>query len=152
MNKRTPPTTFLKDYTPLAHVIEKIDLDVILRPEGTRIKSRLAAAPNPRAARPSQQLVLNGENITLIAVDVDGRRLAPGDYELSENELVLHDLPQRPFEVTIENICSPRANTQLSGLYLSNGIYCTQCEAEGFRRITFFPDRPDVLSRVSRPP
>ncbi|MDP9138518.1 MAG: aminopeptidase N, partial [Pseudomonadota bacterium] len=147
MDKRTPPTTFLKDYTPLAYVIERIDLDVTLRPEGTRIKSRLAASPNPRAAKPSRQLVLNGENITLFAVHVDGRRLAPDDFELRDWQLVLRDLPQRPFELTIENSCSPKANTQLSGLYLSNGIYCTQCEAEGFRRITFFPDRPDVLSR-----
>ena len=148
MDKGTPPTTtYLKDYTPLAHLIEKIDLDVTLKAEGTRIRSRLAVAPNPRAAEPSRQLVLNGENITLLAVDVDGKRLSADQYELLADKLVLRDLPAHRFELTIENSCSPRTNTQLSGLYLSNGIYCTQCEAEGFRRITYFPDRPDVLSR-----
>ncbi len=147
MKERTPPTTFLKDYTPFSHLIEKIELDVALRPEETRIKSKLAVAPNPRAAGPGRRLVLNGENITLISVHVDGRRLSPGDYEVGEDKLVLNDLPRRAFELAIENSCAPKANTQLSGLYLSNGIYCTQCEAEGFRRITYFPDRPDVLSR-----
>jgi aminopeptidase N len=147
MDKRTPPTTYLRDYIPLAHVVEKIDLDVALKAEGTRIKSRLTVAHNPRAAKPSRQLVLDGENITLIGVAVDGRSLAPQEYGLEDDRLVLNELPQRRFEVSIENICSPKSNTQLSGLYLSNGIYCTQCEAEGFRRITYFPDRPDVLTR-----
>jgi aminopeptidase N len=147
MDKPTPPTTFLKDYTPSTHVIEKIDLDVSLGPEATRIKSRLKVALNPHAAEPSRHLVLNGENITLSAVAVDGRNLAASDYELREDRLVVRDLPQRPFELAIENSCSPKSNSELSGLYLSNGIYCTQCEAEGFRRITYFPDRPDVLTR-----
>ncbi len=147
MKERTPPTTFLKDYTPFSHRIDRIELDIALRPEETRIRSRLLVAPNPKAASQGRQLVLNGEHITLISLSVDGRRLGTGDYEIGEDRLIFNELPSQPFELAIENSCSPKANTQLSGLYLSNGIYCTQCEAEGFRRITYYPDRPDVLSR-----
>ena len=149
MVRAKPPTIHLKDYRPPTHLVETVALDVKLDAVDTRVRSRLSVVPNPVSPEKGAPLALDGEGIELHAVRLDGRQLAPSAYEVAGKRLVLHAPPARRFELEIETGCSPKANTELSGLYLSNGIYCTQCEAEGFRRITYFPDRPDVLSRFS---
>ena len=149
MVRAKPPTIHLKDYRPPTHLVETVALDVKLDAVDTRVRSRLSVVPNPVSPEKGAPLALDGEGIELHAVRLDGRQLAPSAYEAAGKRLVLHAPPARRFELEIETGCSPKANTELSGLYLSNGIYCTQCEAEGFRRITYFPDRPDVLSRFS---
>jgi aminopeptidase N len=91
-------------------------------------------------------LVLDGEDLTLESLTLDGKALSPGDYELQNGSLTIPRVPERPFTLEMVTTCDPEANTELSGLYLSSGTYCTQCEPEGFRRITYFLDRPDVLA------
>jgi aminopeptidase N len=147
MNKTSPKTIFLKDYSPTPYLIDKVDLDVKLNAEETLITSKLSLRRNPSPDARGRALELDGEAIALKGVKINGRRAEPGAYAVSERRLTLHEPPQEPFELEITNSCAPKANSALSGLYLSNGIYCTQCEAEGFRRITYFLDRPDVLSR-----
>ncbi|HEX2137338.1 MAG TPA: aminopeptidase N, partial [Microvirga sp.] len=101
--------------------------------------------PNPQG-RADAPLVLDGDELQLVALGLDGRPLAAGDYEATPQSLTIPKLPRRPFTLTVETQVNPQANTKLMGLYRSSGVYCTQCEAEGFRRITYFLDRPDVLS------
>ncbi|MEZ5915178.1 MAG: M1 family aminopeptidase [Parvularculaceae bacterium] len=142
-----PRTVYLKDYAPPAYLIDAIDLSFSLDPARTIVKSRLTVRRNVGAPADAP-LVLNGEQIELIRVALDGEDLAPPAYALSGASLVVFN-PPGAFTLEIENACSPAANTALSGLYLSNGMFCTQCEAEGFRRITYFIDRPDCLSRYT---
>jgi aminopeptidase N len=144
MRPETPPTIHLKDYEPTPYIIESVALDVRLAPEAAEISSRLAIRPRAAKAGP---MVLDGEDLRLVSVAIDGRTLNAGDYALSPRSLTISAPPERPFELAIQSICDPKGNTQLSGLYLSNGVYCTQCEAEGFRRITYLYDRPDVMAR-----
>ncbi len=91
-------------------------------------------------------LVLDGDDLTLASLKLDGAALPPEQYVATPDRLTIAQPPQRPFRLEIETVVDPSANTQLSGLYRSGAIYCTQCEAEGFRRITYFPDRPDVMA------
>src|SRR5687767_2707147 len=148
MHKTSPKTIYLKDYTPTPYLIDRVDLDVKLKAEETLITSKLSLRRNPSPAAPrGQALELDGEAIELRSLKIDGRPAEPHEFKAETRKLTLHIPPQAPFELEITNICRPKANSELSGLYLSNGIYCTQCEAEGFRRITYFLDRPDVLSR-----
>lgn len=134
--------TLLSDYKALGFAIDTVYLDVKLDPSETRIRSTLSVR---RLAGSSGALVLNGEDITLSSVSVDGKALPRKAYKLTQTELILTSLPQ-VCEIEIETRCAPDKNTQLMGLYVSGGRFCSQCEAEGFRRITYFPDRPDVLS------
>jgi aminopeptidase N len=147
MNKNSPKTIHLKDYTPPSHLIDRVEIDVKFHAEETLVASRLAIRPNPVSPGKEGPLELDGESLRLIRIAVDGRELAPDDYSVKQQKLTIHRPPAGPFKLEISTMCSPKANTELSGLYLSNGIYCTQCEAEGFRRITYFLDRPDVLAR-----
>ena len=137
-NQSSP--TRLKDYTPPNFKIEAVYLDFDLSPRKTRVKSkmkitRLADGP----------LYLNGENIDLTSVSVDGQILPRSAYRLTQDELILQNLPES-CTVEIENTLDPSANKALMGLYVSGGRFCTQCEAEGFRRITYYLDRPDAMS------
>ncbi len=91
-------------------------------------------------------LVLDGEDLALESLTLDGKTLSPGDYAVRDGSLTIKRVPARPFTLEAVTTCDPEANTELSGLYLSRGTYCTQCEPEGFRRITYFLDRPDVLA------
>jgi aminopeptidase N len=141
----TPRPILLKDYRPPSYLIDSVALDVALDRTRTRVVSRLKVRPNPAVARPGP-LRLDGEHLELESVALDGRRLAPRAYTLAEKELVIPAPPKGAFELEIVTHCNPDANKALSGLYLSRGIYCTQCEAQGFRRITYFLDRPDVLA------
>lgn len=131
------------DYTPLAFTVESVKLDIDLKPDTARIISHLHIKRN--TAMTPTPLVLNGEHLTLEQVVVDGRTLSASEYELSATHLTLTDLPLA-FELVITTSMHPDKNTELEGLYISNNIFCTQCEAHGFRRITYYPDRPDVMS------
>ncbi|PLX44699.1 MAG: aminopeptidase N [Hyphomicrobiales bacterium] len=142
----TPRTIKLADYAPSPYLISHVDMDVWLDPNRTRVRTVLQIRPNPAAPAQGAPLVLDGETIELTAIALDGEALAKGAYRCDTTSLTIADVPEGPFRLEIENLCNPAANTALSGLYLSNGIYCTQCEAEGFRRITYFLDRPDVLA------
>jgi aminopeptidase N len=145
MRTETPPTVRLEDYRPSDHLIDRVELDVRLDPHDTRVTARLAIRPNP-AGRPGAPLVLDGDDLRLLALDLDGQPLAPAAFRVAPSALTLPEPPGRPFTLTIETRIDPSANTKLMGLYRSNGVYCTQCEADGFRRITYFLDRPDVMA------
>jgi aminopeptidase N len=147
MRTDTPPTIRLADYRPPAYLVDRVDLDVRLARENTRISARLALRPNPSSPDAGGPLVLDGEGLGLRAISLDGVPLTGDRYATDGERLTIPAVPQRPFLLETETAIDPAANKALSGLYLSNGVYCTQCEAEGFRRIAYFPDRPDVLSR-----
>ncbi len=147
MKTDTPRPIRLKDYRPSPWLIETVALDVSLHPTDTRVKSRLVIKPNPLSGEAKPPLVLDGELLALESVKLDGKALAGGDFETTPASLILHRPPQAArFTLEIVVHVDPEANKALNGLYRSRGIYCTQCEAEGFRRITYFLDRPDVLS------
>ncbi len=144
---RHPSTAAIRlaDYRPADFAIDSVELDFSLHNTNTRVVARLALRRNP-AGEADAPLVLDGDDLTLVGVALDGRALGPGDYEATPDSLKLESVPDGPFVLEIETQVNPSANTQLSGLYRSGSAYCTQCEAEGFRRITYFLDRPDVLS------
>ncbi|HEV8464765.1 MAG TPA: aminopeptidase N [Pseudolabrys sp.] len=144
MRTDTAQSIRLKDYQPPDWLVETVSLDVTLHPTAARIRATLALKPNPRSA--SAPLILNGDGLSLTSLKLDGTVMAPDSYVATPESLTIAQPPNGPFNLEIETIVDPSANTQLSGLYRSNGTYCTQCEAEGFRRITFFPDRPDVMA------
>jgi aminopeptidase N len=136
----------LKDYAPPPYLIEEVELDVRLAPRAARVASKLRLRPNPKVATGGRPLVLDGEGLALESVALDGKPLSTSDYELKDSSLTIARVPGHPFTLELVTFCDPEANAALSGLYLSRGTYCTQCEPEGFRRITFFLDRPDVLA------
>jgi len=140
-----PKTILLKDYRPPAYAIEEAALAVDLFEERARVCSRLVCSRNPSAA-PDAPLVLQGRKLTLKAIALDGVALGPDQYRLDEESLTIFRVPER-FELGVETEIYPQNNTSLDGLYRSSGNFCTQCEAEGFRKITYFLDRPDVLAR-----
>jgi aminopeptidase N len=146
MKTDTPRPVLLKDYRPPSHVIYAVDLDVSLHPTRTRVCSRLKIKGNPAHPGNPGPLRLDGEMIELEAVRVDGRQLGPRDYSRTDAGLTIAGLPREPFTLETITYCDPEANKALTGLYLSRGVYCTQCEAQGFRRITYFLDRPDILA------
>jgi len=135
-----PETFYLKDYTPFGYVVERVELVFRLSPEATRVLSKIRFAPNPDVS--DRVFFLHGEKLKLISAQIDGEEVAPNvtDTGLS------CEVPDTPFTWEAEVEINPKANTALEGLYMSNGMYCTQCEAEGFRKITYYPDRPDVMS------
>ena len=135
----------LEDYRPPDWRVETVELDVSLDPTATRVRATLMLAPNGDGAAPAP-LVLDGDGLTLAALKIDGAPLPPEQYVATADRLTIAQPPQQPFRLEIETVVDPSANTQLMGLYRSGPIYCTQCEAEGFRRITYFPDRPDVMA------
>ena len=134
----------LKDYRPPNWLVETVSLDFSLHPTQTKVRATLALKPNPEAA--AAPLVLDGDGLTLTALKLDGTALPPESYVATPDSLTIPQVPNAPFTLEIETLVDPTANTQLSGLYRSSGTFCTQCEAEGFRRITYFPDRPDVMA------
>jgi aminopeptidase N len=134
-------TVRLSDYRPFSHRIERVALTFRLDPRATRVLARIRFAPQT----PGADLRLDGVGLRLIRAAVDGRRLelTPDATGLTVPAALL---PEGPFDWEAEVEIDPGANTALEGLYLSKGMFCTQCEAEGFRRITFYPDRPDVMA------
>ncbi len=135
--------TFLKDYTPPAYLVDAIHLRVELDAKATLVEARLQIRANSTEPQP---LVLYGKRLELLAVTLEGVELPPTRYHFAEGLLTIAEVPSTPFELAITTRINPAGNTALEGLYLSSGNYCTQCEAEGFRTITCFPDRPDVMS------
>jgi aminopeptidase N len=139
-----PRTIFLSDYQPYSHRLLSVELTFKLAPKGTRVTARLQMQRNPdRVGRPD--LRLDGEGVRLIHALLDGAPISPV-VDATGLTIAGADLPE---SFTLETLveCDPEGNTALEGLYMSNGLYCTQCEAEGFRHITFYPDRPDVMAR-----
>ncbi len=135
----------LKDYRPPDYLIDKVDLDVKLDASATRVLSRLSMRPNP-LGRPDAALVLDGDGLVAKAIALDGVALDPASSFVSPDRLTIARPPQAAFTLEIDTEIDPLANSRLMGLYRSGSAYCTQCEPEGFRRITYFLDRPDVLS------
>ncbi|HUX30212.1 MAG TPA: aminopeptidase N [Thiobacillus sp.] len=147
MRTETPVTLFLKDYTPPAWWIESVDLQVAIRDDHAEVRSRLRCTRNPAVA--ACALVLNGEVLELISLTLDGSAPDAARYTHTDDLLTIAGpLPDACVLETVVRIL-PDQNTQLSGLYRSRDGYFTQCEAEGFRRITFFPDRPDVMAKFT---
>jgi aminopeptidase N len=140
MRDAAPQTIYLADYTPFGFVVTDVHLTFDLAPSATRVTSRIRFAPNPDAT--DRKFFLHGENLTLISAKIDGEPVAP----MLTDEGLSCDVPDMPFLWEAEVQIDPAANTALEGLYQSGGMYCTQCEAEGFRKITYYPDRPDVMS------
>jgi aminopeptidase N len=147
-DQAAPKTTRLADYKPTEFLIETVDLVFELGEEKTSVKSRLSVRRNPESTERTGTLSLDGEAIELVSVALDDEALGPNRYQLDGEALVLRELPDA-FTLDIETRIEPQHNTELSGLYKSGGNFCTQCEAEGFRRITFFQDRPDVMARYT---
>jgi len=140
MKDAGPQPVYLEDYTPPAYLVDAVHLTFRLAPEATRVLSRIAFRPNPDAA--SRDFFLHGEGLRLISAQIDGQAISP---EVTSEGLTAR-APDAPFLFEAEVEIDPADNTALEGLYLSNGMFCTQCEAEGFRKITYYPDRPDVMA------
>ncbi len=151
MRDANPQTIYLKDYTVPDYLIHSVDLNFDLAEDNTRVVSRLTLSRNPASQTGDAALILAGENLGLISVVLnDDNQLTDQHYLQTPDSLIIHEVPQhRSFVLTIENTINPKANTALEGLYLSNGMLCTQCEAEGFRKITYFLDRPDVMAQFT---
>lgn len=147
MPDNTPSTIRLKDYLPPAFLVDTVHLDVDIRDDGTRVTATLACRRNVDAPA-NQPLMLDGENLETLSVRLDGQLLGEIDYRLSDEQLVLESLPAA-FVLETQVRIHPDSNTQLSGLYRSRDGYFTQCEPQGFRRITWFIDRPDVMARYT---
>ena len=145
----TPKAIHRLDYRPPAFLVDDVDLHITLDPSASVVRSRMALRRNPAHGDATAALHLDGEAITLRAVRLDGETLSANRYTLNgDGSLTIPDLPDAcTLEIDVEN--APEKNTELSGLYTSGGNFFTQCEAEGFRRITFFPDRPDVMARFT---
>ncbi|MEM9576030.1 MAG: aminopeptidase N [Pseudomonadota bacterium] len=139
MHDATPQTIYLRDYSPFGFDVEKVELSFDLHPNKTRVKSRIAFAPK---AEGDGAFFLHGENLKLLSATIDGAPVTP---DVTAEGLTC-DVPDAAFVWEAEVEIDPANNTALEGLYMSNGMYCTQCEAEGFRKITYYPDRPDVMS------
>ena len=145
MSDTTPHPIRLEDYRPPAFLIDRISLDFELREQHSRVRSRLEIRRNPAAEGGQNNLELQGEELEMISLSLDGVELSQDCYALDDQGLTLTQVPKQ-FILESEVLIRPQMNTALEGLYKSGGIFCTQCEAEGFRKITWFLDRPDVMS------
>ncbi len=144
MRTEEPRPVRLQDYRPPDWLIETVDLDVSLHPSATRVRAKLKLKPNAEGA--PAPLVLDGDELRLTSLALDGKPLPAENYVATPDRLTIAQPPNAPFELEIETVIDPAGNTQLMGLYRAGDVYCTQCEAEGFRRITYFLDRPDVMA------
>jgi len=146
MRTDTPQTIYRKDYTPPSYLVDTVELGFDLDPARTIVANRMTMRRNLESAQ--REIELYGENMELVALRMNGKQLGEKDYRIEGSLLTIPDTPE---EVTleIETICVPEQNTTLNGLYTSNGSFYTQCEAEGFRAITYFPDRPDVMAKFT---
>ena len=143
----TPHEVRLADYQPPPFLVDHVDLHFDLDEAATRVASRLKLRRNPVEPQ-AAPLRLDGEALTLLRLARDGETLSSNQYHLEDGALIIPDMPDT-CELAVDTEIAPKDNTVLSGLYVSNGSFFTQCEAEGFRRITYFPDRPDVMARYT---
>ena len=140
MTAENSQTIYLNDYQAPAYLVDHVALEFDLHPTATRVRSTVKFRPNPDSS--NSEFFLHGENLTFLSAYINGAAVTP---IMSEAGLTCN-VPDGPFIWQSEVEINPSANTKLSGLYMSNGMFCTQCEAEGFRRITYYPDRPDVMA------
>ncbi|MBZ8133933.1 aminopeptidase N [Afifella sp. IM 167] len=145
MQKEAAALVRLEEYRPTDYAIDTVALDFSLAPTATRVTARLELRRRAEDG-PPPALVLDGDGLKLVSISLDGRRLSAEEYEASPDRLTITNPPSSPFRLETVTEIDPDNNTALMGLYRSSGVYTTQCEAEGFRRITYFYDRPDVLS------
>ena len=146
MKTEEPRPVLLKDYAPAPYRIDEVALEVDLDPAATRVHSKMIVRPNGGQYGPGTPLTLDGQGLTLHEVRLNGETLSPNQYQVDAAHLILPDVPDEAFTLEMVTDCAPEKNTALSGLYLSGGIFCTQCEAEGFRRFTYYLDRPDMMA------
>ena len=148
MKEGQPQAVYLKDYTPPEYLIDKVHLLFELGEDVTIVTSQLQLRRNPNNADGKSALELQGEELGLEHVQVDGVDLASDQYVQTEEALIISNVPVQ-FSLSIKTRITPQTNTSLEGLYKSSGNFCTQCEAQGFRKITYFLDRPDVMSKYT---
>jgi len=134
-----------QDYQPPNYAVEAVKLAFDLHPTATQVVAAVEFKPWS-GAQPGAPLRLDGEALKLLEIAIDGAALADDAYAVDDAGLTVHAPPKTAFTLTTTVELAPAGNTRLEGLYLSNEVYCTQCEAEGFRRITYFPDRPDIMA------
>ncbi|WP_299472065.1 aminopeptidase N [uncultured Roseibium sp.] len=145
MRSETAPAIRLEDYQPPAYRIEKVHLTVQLDPVETIVTAVLSVTRQPDTTD-GTPLVLDGDELILTGAGLNGEDLSTSQYDAAPDRFELLEPPSGPFELSLTTKINPQSNTKLMGLYRSSGTFCTQCEAEGFRRITYFLDRPDVLA------
>ncbi|MDX1795125.1 MAG: aminopeptidase N [Hydrogenovibrio sp.] len=141
MTQQTPQIKYLKDYQPLSFQVNRVDLTFELSADATVVTNRMSIT----RLNDDTTVMLDGEHLTLLSIEKDGVLLSSSDYQLTPQTLTL-ECSEQTFDLVIRTQVNPEANTRLEGLYRSSGNYCTQCEAEGFRTITYFFDRPDCLT------
>ena len=149
MREPTPKTILLKDYSPPDFLIDSVELLIDLEEQDTLVTSRLQVRRNPESTQPAPELLLDGQELELKSIKLNGLPISDCQYRLTTESLVIQTVPDHPFEIETVVRLNPKTNTALEGLYLSAGMFCTQCEAQGFRKISFFPDRPDIMSRFT---
>ncbi len=145
MRTDIPHPVRLADYRPPDFLIDRVSLDIALHPSRAEVRAVLDVRLNPNVAS-SGPLVLDGDGLAFVRAALDGVDLGADAFSAKPEAFTLYAPPPRAFKLAIETVLDPSSNTQLMGLYRSSSCYCTQCEAEGFRRITYFLDRPDVLA------
>jgi len=139
MRDPNPQTIYLKDYTVPEYLIHSVALNFTLDDENTLVSSRLTLSRNPASQSRDTSLTLAGENLKLISVNLDDGDLSKAQYLQTQDSLIIHEVPQQQrFVLSIENAINPKANTALEGLYLSNGMLCTQCEAKASGKSPIF--------------
>ena len=144
---QAPRSIYLSEYKPTDYLVDTVDLHFDLHETASTVTSRLGIRRREGVGE-MQPIVLHGENLILKSVALDDRVLADTEYSVTDEQLTIHRVPDA-FELQIATEINPEANTSLNGLYISSGNFCTQCEAEGFRRITYMYDRPDIMARYS---
>ncbi|KAK2664111.1 hypothetical protein Ddye_002685 [Dipteronia dyeriana] len=142
-----PKEIFLKDYKMPDYYFDTVDLKFSLGEEKTIVSSKITVVP--RVEGSSSPLVLNGSDLKLVSIKVNNKELKEEDYKLDARHLTLSSQPSGTFTLEIVTDIYPQKNTSLEGLYKSSGNFCTQCEAEGFRKITFYQDRPDIMAKYT---
>ncbi|MBI1422611.1 MAG: aminopeptidase N [Gammaproteobacteria bacterium] len=143
---QTPHAIYLKDYQAPAYWVDQVEMEFVLAAETTQVTTVLHIQRNDAVANAKTPLVLNGDQLSLVSLALDGQPLASTAYQVDAESLTIPNVPAKFILQTVVEI-HPAQNTALEGLYASSRMLCTQCEAQGFRRITYFPDRPDVMSR-----
>ncbi|KAG5155598.1 hypothetical protein JHK82_013567 [Glycine max] len=146
-NMETPREIFLKDYKMPDYYFDTVDLTFSLGEEKTIVSSKIAVYPRIEGSTPP--LVLDGRDLSLVSIHLNGKALKEEDYHLDARHLTIQSPPSGKYDLEIVTDICPQKNTSLEGLYKSSGNFCTQCEAEGFRKITFYQDRPDIMAKYT---